>query len=681
MKNQSWCINRLSKMSASEVIYRLQHKFRGIHDEYAFTNKPLSIPSGEKLSLSSIFTLSQHAKLEQVPHRHNSVALGVLKKADQCLDNIVDIFGLAHDFGNVLDWHLDPKTGKQWPKEFWSKVNIRDGFTYGGPKFVWETNRLYSLPILGLSYRATNKKKYADKFFLLIAEWLKGNHYPYGVNWTSGIEDEILNFTGGIGCDAVIITAASDSLDPVNFAGAISRKKGTIVVVGAVPTGFDREPHYYKKELQVKMSCSYGPGRYDPNYEDKGRDYPVAYVRWTENRNMQAFQDLIYTKRIDISYLTTHVFKLGDAPKAYDMMMAKSEPFVGILVEYNPQITQIKQKKIELKTQKSKLEPGSVGIGFIGAGSYAQSHLLPNIPRKESISRVGVMTSSSTGSRSVADRFGFDFCTSNPKDILEDERINTVFIASRHDSHAEYVIQSLKAGKHVFVEKPLCLTSEALDEISGLYHSQLNIPNPQLLMVGFNRRFSALTQIIKETFSSGPMAMNYRINSGNIPADSWIQDPEIGGGRIIGEVCHFVDLLTYINGSLPTSVYAVSMFDPDELNDILTISLKFKNGSIGNISYYSNGDKSLPKEHIEVFANGNSAILTDFRSLTIHSKGKKKEKKLRSQNKGQKDEVNLFLDAIMNGKGDVIPFEDIYSATLATFKIIESLRTGKAVKM
>ena len=175
--------------------------------------------------------------------------------------------------------------------------------------------------------------------------------------------------------------------------------------------------------------------------------------------------------------------------------------------------------------------------------------------------------------------------------------------------------------------------------------------------------------------------MNYRINSGNIPADSWIQDPEIGGGRIIGEVCHFVDLLTYINGSLPTSVYAVSMFDSNELNDILTISLKFKNGSIGNISYYSNGDKSLPKEHIEVFANGNSAILTDFRSLTIHSKGKKKEKKLRSQNKGQKDEVNLFLDAIMNGKGDVIPFEDIYSATLATFKIIESLRTGKAVKM
>ena len=238
-----------------------------------------------------------------------------------------------------------------------------------------------------------------------------------------GIEDKILQFTDSLGCDAVIITAASGSLDPINFAGAISRKRGTIVV-GTIPTGFDRDPHFYKKELRVKMSCSYGPGRYDPNYEDKGIDYPPAYVRWTENRNMQAFQELIYTKKIDVSYLTTHTFKLDEAPAAYDMIMAKSEPFIGMLIEYDPQSTQISQRRVEirLKTKPltSSLRPSTGSIGFIGAGSYAQSHLLPNIPKNKNVSLKGVMTASGTSSRSVAERYGFEFCTGNEKDILED---------------------------------------------------------------------------------------------------------------------------------------------------------------------------------------------------------------------------------------------------------------------
>ena len=219
-----------------------------------------------------------------------------------------------------------------------------------------------------------------------------------------GIEKKIQQFSDGLGCDVVIITAASSSLDPINFAGSISRKRGTIVVVGAVPTGFDREPHFYKKELQVKMSCSYGPGRYDPNYEDKGLDYPPAYVRWTENRNMHAFQELVYSQKIDVSYLTTHTFKLDEAPAAYDMMMAKSEPFIGILIEYDPQITQISRRKVEIRAKTkpltSNLRPSTVSIDFIGAGSYAQSHLLPNIPKKNNVSLRGVMTATSTSSRS-----------------------------------------------------------------------------------------------------------------------------------------------------------------------------------------------------------------------------------------------------------------------------------------
>ncbi|MCK5509407.1 MAG: bi-domain-containing oxidoreductase [Desulfobacterales bacterium] len=500
-----------------------------------------------------------------------------------------------------------------------------------------------------------------------------------------GIEKKIQQFSDGLGCDVVIITAASSSLDPINFAGTISRKRGTVVVVGAVPTGFDREPHFYKKELQVKMSCSYGPGRYDPNYEDKGIDYPPAYVRWTENRNMQAFQELIYTKRIDVSYLTTHIFKLEDAPAAYDMMMAKSEPFIGILIEYDPQITQISQRKIEIRTNtkplNSTLRPSTVSIGFIGAGSYAQSHLLPNIPKKNNVSLKGVMTASGTSSRSVAERFGFEFCTGNEKDILEDENINTIFIATRHDSHAEFVLTALRAGKHVFVEKPLCLTVQELEKISELLAESSKLKAQRILMVGYNRRFSPLAQIIKEKFGEGPMSMVYRINAGYIPDDSWIQDTEFGGGRIIGEVCHFVDFLTFINGSLPVSVYAAAMVYPSYPNDVLNISLKYKNGSIGTISYFSNGDKRLPKERVEIYANGCTAVLEDFRSLSVYAHGKKKDKKLWGQNKGQKSEVRRFIGAILDGTGEVIPFEEIYSASLITFKIIESLRSGKCLKI
>jgi len=512
-----------------------------------------------------------------------------------------------------------------------------------------------------------------------------------------GIEEKILQFTNGLGCDAVIITAATSSLDPINFAGAISRKKGTVVVVGAVPTGFDREPHFYKKELQIKMSCSYGPGRYDPSYEDKGIDYPPAYVRWTENRNMQAFQELIYTKKIDVSYLTTHTFKLDEAPAAYDMIMAKSEPFIGILIEYDPQITQISQRMVEIRTKTKHLtsthRPSTVSIGFIGAGSYAQSHLLPNIPKNKSVSLKGVMTASGTSSRSVAERYKFEFCTGNEKDILENENINTVFIATRHDSHAEFVLKALKASKHVFVEKPLCLTADELSQIVDSLNRQTDIingnstqqlddsTNSPILIVGYNRRFSPLARIIKETFGEGPMSMIYRISAGYIPADSWIQDIDTGGGRIIGEVCHFVDFLTFLNGSLPVSVYASAMCGANNLNDTLNISLTYQNGSIGTISYFANGDKSLPKELVEIYANGCTAVLNDFRILSIHAHGKKKRKKLLSQDKGQKTEVRQFIEAILNGTGEVIPFEEIYSASLVTFKIIESIRSRGCLKV
>jgi predicted dehydrogenase/NADPH:quinone reductase-like Zn-dependent oxidoreductase len=513
----------------------------------------------------------------------------------------------------------------------------------------------------------------------------------------AGIEGQIDQFTDGLGCDAVIITAASASLDPINFAGAICRKKGTVVVVGAVPTGFDREPYFYKKELQVKMSCSYGPGRYDPAYEEKGLDYPPAYVRWTEKRNMQAFQSLLYQKKIDVGYLTTHTFKLEDAPQAYDMMMGKSEPFVGILIEYDQAKTIDPMAAKILLGLSSGRQPASVNIGFIGAGSYAQGNLLPNIPKQTSVARKGVLTSSGTTSRSVAERFGFEFCTSKETDLLDSDDINTLFIATRHDSHAGFVKQALNAGKNVFVEKPLCLNEQELNDIFDLMASpgeignsdnqktnqtnstnKTNPTNQPLLMVGFNRRFAPLTQKLKQTFAEGPLAMTYRINAGSIPADSWIQDPEIGGGRIVGEVCHFIDYLTYLNGSLPVSVFASAMKDPQHLNDVVNVSLTYGNGSIGSIAYLANGDKSLPKERVEIFGNGCSAVLEDFKSLSIYAKGRRKENKLINQDKGQKPQVIAFVDAILNGSAAPIPAEEIYSATLTTFKVLESIRTGSS---
>ena len=540
-----------------------------------------------------------------------------------------------------------------------------------------------------------------------------------------GIESKIQEFTNGVGCDAVIITAASSTLDPVNFAGSISRKKGTVVVVGNVPTGFDREPHFYNKELTVKMSCSYGPGRYDPEYEDKGHDYPVGYVRWTENRNMKAFQELISQGKIDISYLTTHIFKPEDAPAAYDMILKKSEPYIGILIEYDTNKKIEKSKVItHFKPSAFSIQPSAVTIGFIGAGSYAQSYLLPHIPKGQNVVLKGVMTSTSASSRSVADRYGFEFCTGNADNIIANDEINTVFIATRHDSHGYYVKNALQAGMNVFVEKPLCLTNEELEEIklaadprrqtqtfppdnsSGgkgsslarnakysaetnsngntnlqINDSQITSNGSPLLMVGYNRRFSPLTKILKDRLDAVPISMIYRINASAIPGDSWIQDSQIGGGRIVGEVCHFVDYLTYMIGSLPVSVYAAAMSDAQGHDDTLTISLKYRNGSIGSIQYFANGSKSLAKEYVEIYSHGTTMLLKDFRELEIYGSKKSFRKKLLSQDKGQKNEVKAFINSILHSEPAIIPFKEIFSTTETTFKILESIKTGNEIKI
>lgn len=495
-----------------------------------------------------------------------------------------------------------------------------------------------------------------------------------------GIEDQILHFTDGAGVDAVIIAAATSSTDPVNFAGAIARKKGKVVILGAVPTGFDRDPYWYKKELELKMSCSYGPGRYDPVYEEKGIDYPSAYVRWTEKRNMEAFQHLLADGKINIDYLTTHEFDFQDAPRAYDMIVNKTESYLGIILKYDTGKSSEEPARINITQPKPVTK---INIAFIGAGSYAQGNLLPNLPKKDpEVSLKGVLTNTGTTSKRVAERFGFEYCTSDENEILRDENINTVFIATRHDSHADYVIKCLQSNKNVFVEKPLCITMDELDAIIDVYKASVGSLQPAVhgqVLVGYNRRFSPLSERLKKYIGDGPMSMIYRINAGVIPGDSWIQDMETGGGRIIGEGCHFIDYLTWLNGSLPVKVFASALPDPLAHNDTLNINITFANGSTGVLAYYANGPKSLPKEYIEVFRSGSSGVIDNFKTLRLYGRSKLKVK-LFNQDKGQAEMMKQFLQSLKTGKA-LIPFDELVAVSKSAFAVIDSLKSGQAVEV
>ncbi len=473
--------------------------------------------------------------------------------------------------------------------------------------------------------------------------------------------------TNGIGADAVIITAGTKSNEPMELAINLARKKGKVVVVGLVGMDIPRSP-FYEKELDIRISCSYGPGRYDPLYEEKGIDYPVGYVRWTENRNMQAFLNLVSTGKVNVKDMITHKFPIEKATEAYDLILNNKEKYIGVLLEY-PQQTIEQETKVHI----SGVTPNpsaDLHIGFIGAGNFAQSYLLPNIIKFDGGALTGVCTNHGTSAKKVAQKFSFDFCTTDPQDILKDESINTVFIATRHSSHGRYVIDALKSGKHVFVEKPLCLNKEELDEIKSVYESSNSI-----LSVGFNRRFSPYSLVIKDLFKDhlAPFVINYRVNAGVITKDHWMKNPE-QGGRIIGEACHFIDFVQFVTDSKPCKVYAEQIYGDESCS----MTVRFEDGSIATIFYLANGDRGLPKELIEISCDGKSAVLDDWRILELYRNGKKKKVKSGIQ-KGHKEEINAFLKAIQLGK-NCIPFEDIYMTTLTIFMVHESLTAGKSIE-
>lgn len=490
----------------------------------------------------------------------------------------------------------------------------------------------------------------------------------------AGIAEIIMNFTDGYGVDAVLITAGTPSLDPVEFAGEVSRKKGKVVIVGAVPTGFSR-PNYYKKELDLRMSMSYGPGRQDSNYEDKGHDYPYGYVRWTENRNMQSFVKLLENGSLQIADLISHTYNLQDAPKAYDMILGRQEAFNGVVVRYDTK----KGLSKRVPLNETSIEAGEPNIAFVGAGSFAQGTLLPKM--KGNCNLIGISTNTGNSARYVGDKYAFNYCAESPSELFADKNINTVFITTRHDSHAQYVINGIESGKNVFVEKPMALSVEELESVKEAYEKAKNAGSATQVMVGYNRRFAPAVQEIKKRYSDDlAKSINLRVNAGLVPPEHWVNDPKVGGGRIIGEGCHFVDLAMYLAGADITSVSANTLKDPNNLNNSVVINLEFANGSIATVNYFSNGSKSLNKEYMEVFCGGEVAIIDDFKSMTIYGSTTKKIK-FGGQDKGHAKEVELILEAIKTGKPLPISFEDSYLSTLATLKALESISQNRKIQL
>jgi predicted dehydrogenase len=474
--------------------------------------------------------------------------------------------------------------------------------------------------------------------------------------------------------DRVLITAETSSSGPVNLASEVARDRAVVVAVGTVGMDLQRKL-YYEKELDFRISRSYGPGRYDTAFEQKGRDYPIGYVRWSETRNMEAFLQLLADHKLNAGALVTHTFAIDRAVDAYDLITGKTqEPYLGVLICYSDS-GDSSQPRLHLISRPVTPRTGEVRVGVIGAGNFSLGTLLPAMRSSEATRLVGLSASNGARARSAADKFGFEFCTSDEQEIFSDPSINTVVIATRHHLHARQVIRALEAGKHVFCEKPLCLNDSELEVIRETYRCT----NGLNLMVGFNRRFAPMPLQMKAFLADAhsPLVMHYRINAGPLPKDHWINDPEQGGGRILGEVCHFVDLLSFMCGSVPANVTAdcvpSAASDPDVL-----VSLQFSNGSLGTIHYVCSGDRTFSKERVEIFGGGSVAVLDDFRRLDLVRHGKKMSYRSRwRQDKGHHAEWQAFAESVRTSGPSPISWEEIHATTATTLQISQSLRSGQ----
>ncbi|WP_286295417.1 bi-domain-containing oxidoreductase [Vibrio apostichopi] len=485
-------------------------------------------------------------------------------------------------------------------------------------------------------------------------------------------------FSRGNGVDGVIITASTKSNDPVTQAARMSRKRGRIILVGVTGLELNRAD-FYEKELNFQVSCSYGPGRYDPDYEDNGNDYPLAFVRWTEQRNFEAILDMMSSGQVDVKPLITHRFKFEDAPKAYDLLTSDKSA-LGILLQYQSEINARHQSTVELDTTAT-FEANKPVVGFVGAGNYASRMLIPAF--KEGGAQLHtIATSGGINGVTHGEKTGFAKTTTDTAAMINDSEINTIAIVTRHNSHAKFVCDALNAGKNVFVEKPLAITLEELAQVEATYYSVANQTAAPKLMVGFNRRFSPQVQKMKELLSSvkEPKSFMMTMNAGAIPADHWTQDNDVGGGRIIGEACHFIDLMRFLAGSEITSVQCRRMGDVDSVDiteDKAAIILGFADGSFGTIQYLANGAASFPKERIEVFAAGRVLQLDNFRKLKGFGWPGFKTMNLWKQDKGQTPCSAAFLESIEKGTEAPITARELFEVAKVTIEIAEQLRNQR----
>lgn len=490
----------------------------------------------------------------------------------------------------------------------------------------------------------------------------------------------ISNYTNEIGVDGTIITAATKSNGPLEQAAEITRRKGRIVAVGAIGMDIPRPP-FYEKEISFHISSSYGPGRYDKVYEEEGIDYPIGYVRWTQNRNFQAILQLLSNGSLNFDYLITHEYKFTEAAKAYTEIL-ENRNALGVVLEYETDSKVKVDKKVDLISSETTINSNDVGIGIIGAGNFTKLIVLP-ILKESDAKLIGISSSKGLSSSLAAKKFGFEYTTTDYTELLKDDKINTIFITTRHNNHSKLVIESLEAGKNVFVEKPLSINIEQLADVVKCCNKLAKENRLPKLMVGFNRRFSPFIQNIYKNIKgrSSSLSMNMTINAGALPKDLWVHDPAVGGGRIIGEGCHFIDTMSFLVNSEVSEISSIALNNEGELaikNDNVILNLRFKDGSIGTLSYLSNGNKSYPKEQMSLFCEGKVYELDNYKKVNAFgSNGMKKF----SQDKGHKAEMLGFIENIKASKDSLISFNSLVNTTLATFAHVKSLEENRIVQI
>jgi len=497
-----------------------------------------------------------------------------------------------------------------------------------------------------------------------------------GAVWTGqpemGIAENIVQIAGGYGVDKIILAVGTDSNSPVDFAAAIARDRARVVDIGITRMDIPWEP-YYMKEMDIRLSRSYGPGRYDPLYEEGGIDYPVGYVRWTEQRNMEAILNLLKDKKLNFQDLITHRFDFDDAISAYEKIEEGKENILGVIFKYAHQNGDLLNTVVNLAKRSN--EGQKINLGIIGAGNFAKTMLLPFL-KNEKVNCHTVATATGISAKDTALKFGFGSATTDYKEILGDSNINTVMVLTRHASHGKFVKDVLSAGKNVYVEKPLCVDIAELEDIESAIRS-----SGTLLMVGYNRRFSPSIIKLRELIDGlgVPVMIHYRVNAGFIPPDHWYQETK-HGGRIIGEGCHFVDTLQFLTNSLPVSVSATSLNSDDKSmpnHDSIVATVQFRSGAVGILEYVSDGDNNFPKEQIMVTGGRSNIFFDNFKEIVVF-KGGKKKKFGGYTGKGHKQEMKILVQAFEKGEMP-ISWESLKLTSLATQAIMDAQREGRAV--